>query len=206
MKVRISEDQKITVSDPDDLYIIMQGILLRENKIQRGQEHFWIVGLNNAKKILYIELIALGGLNRVHTRPRDLFRMGIYKLAVSVILVHNHPSDSLIITEGDKNCTALFLKSGKMLGIEVLDHLVITEKSYVSFAGLGIIEELKNSDLFEIVGPEYKEQQEREQRKERKKAEKENSLEIAKRMKVEGYDDATIKKLTGLSLSEIKKL
>ena len=68
------------------------------------------------------------------------------------------------------------------------------------------MEELKNSGLFEIVGPEYKEQQEREQREERKRLLKEERKIIAKKLKEKGMDIATIKEMTGQSESAIKKL
>lgn len=206
MNVRISEDQKITVSESAELYLVMRQILLRENKIGRGQEHFWVVGLNSAKKILYIELVALGGINRIHASPPDIFRMGIYKLAVSIILVHNHPSGSLMITEGDRECTDRFLKVGKLLDIQVIDHLVITEKSYVSFADLGVIEELKKSGLFEIMGPERKELEEWKLEEEYKRGKEDTTVEIAKRMKAKGVDLETIKEYTGLDEAAIRKL
>ena len=69
--------------------------MLRENKIGRNQEHFWVIGLDNQNKILFIELVGLGAVNRVGANPPDVFRMGIYKLAVGMILVHNHPSGNL---------------------------------------------------------------------------------------------------------------
>lgn len=109
--------------------------------------------------------------------------MGIYKLAVSVILVHNHPAPpglpkgekpgSLIITESNRLGTDRFLKSGKILGIEVLDHLIITEENYISFADMGVVEELKNSGLFEVIGPERKELEEWKLKEERKRGKKE---------------------------------
>ena len=59
MEVKLSKQQKVTVKGAEDIYLIMHQILRRENKIGQGQEHFWMVGLNQANKILYIELVAL---------------------------------------------------------------------------------------------------------------------------------------------------
>ena len=122
MNVRLSKDQKIKVLYADDLYSIMQQILMRENKIRRNQEHFWVVGLDNQNKILFIELIGLGRVNRVGANPPDVFRMGIYKLAVSMVLVHNHPSGNLEPSQADKDFTDRLLKVGQLINIEVLDH------------------------------------------------------------------------------------
>lgn len=186
-----------------DIYAIMQQVLLRENKIRRNQEHFWVVGLNHANKVLFVELIGLGAHNRVNADPPDVFRMAIYKLASQLILVHNHPSGNAAITEGDRTFTDRMLKVGKLINIAVLDHLVITETAYTSFADQGIMDELKKSGLFEIMGPEKKELEQWKIDTEKKRAKKENSLEIAKKMKADGIDPETIKKYTGLSLKVI---
>ncbi|MGX1930135.1 JAB domain-containing protein [Flagellimonas sp. 2504JD4-2] len=86
-------------------------MLLRENKIRRNQEHFWVVGLNTKNKILFIELIGLGAVNRVNADPPDVFRMAIYKLATKVILVHNHPSGVVDASKGDQEFTDRILLS-----------------------------------------------------------------------------------------------
>lgn len=61
MNVRLSHEQKIRLLNSQDVYKVMQQVLLRENKIRRNQEHFWVIGLDNKNKILFIELIGLGG-------------------------------------------------------------------------------------------------------------------------------------------------
>jgi len=206
MNVRLTKEQKIQVLNSTDIYAIMQQILLRENKIRRNQEHFWVVGLDNEHKVLFIELIGLGAVNRVNADPPDVFRMAIYKLAVKMILVHNHPSGSLDISQGDNEFTDRMLKVGRLINIEIIDHLIITEEDYASLADMGIIDKLKKSGMFEIMGPEKKELEQWKIDTEKKRAVKQNKLEIAKKMKAKGYDDDTIKELTGLTISAIKKL
>ncbi len=206
MNVRLTKEQKIKILNSNDIYAIMQQILMRENKIRRNQEHFWVVGLDNDHKILFIELIGLGAVNRVNTDPPDVFRMAIYKLAVKLILVHNHPSGSTSPSLGDREFTDHMLKVGKLINIGIMDHLIITETDYASFADLGIMDELKKSGLFEIMGPEKKELEQWKIDTEKKRAEKQKALDIAKKMKAKGYDDDTIKELTGLTSSAIKKL
>ncbi|MEX0363400.1 MAG: JAB domain-containing protein, partial [Allomuricauda sp.] len=128
MNVHLTKEQKIKVLNSVDVYHVMQQILLRENKIRRNQEHFWVVGLNGKNKIQFIELIALGAVNRVNVDPPDVFRMAIYKLATKVIFVHNHPSGSVEISKGDQEVTDRLFKVGKLINIEVADHLIITEE------------------------------------------------------------------------------
>ncbi|WP_420601771.1 JAB domain-containing protein [Flagellimonas sp.] len=206
MNVRLTKEQKIKVLNSVDVYFVMQQILLRENKIRRNQEHFWVVGLNTKNKILFIELIGLGAVNRVNADPPDVFRMAIYKLAVKVILVHNHPSGSVDASTGDHEFTDRMLKVGKLINIEVVDHLIITEDGYTSFADKGIMDELRKSGLFEIMGPEKKELEQWKIDTEKKRAIKQNKLEIAKKMKADGVDAETIKKYTGLTDAAVRRL
>jgi len=206
MNVRLTKEQKTKVLNSTDIYAIMQQILLRENKIRRNQEHFWVVGLDNEHKVLFIELIGLGAVNRVNADPPDVFRMAIYKLAVKMILVHNHPSGSIDISQGDNEFTDRMLKVGKLINIEIIDHLIITEETYVSLADMGIIDKLKKSGMFEIMGPEKKELEQWKIETEKKRAEKQKAMDIARKMKDDGVEIDTIKKYTGLTSSAIKKL
>ncbi|WP_299210263.1 JAB domain-containing protein [uncultured Dokdonia sp.] len=206
MNVRLTKEQKIKVLNSHDIYYVMQQILLRENKIRRNQEHFWVVGLNNSNKVLFIELIGLGAVNRVNADPPDVFRMAIYKLAVKMVLVHNHPSGTLAISKGDTTFTDRMLKVGKLINIEVIDHLIITDESYTSLADKGIMDELKKSGLFEVVGPEKKALEEWKIETELKRARKEERLIVATKMKKDGVEIDIIKKYTGLPVSAIGKL
>ena len=194
------------VLNADDVYRIMQQVLLRENKIRRNQEHYWAIGLDNRHKILFIELISLGAVNRVHVAPPEVFRMAIYKLAVRMILVHNHPSGGLSPSADDKDHTDRMIKSGDMLNIEVLDHLIINEETFFSFQAGGIIDELRKSGRYELVEREKEAIREMKMAVEREKARLDNSMEIARKMLKDGIDIDTIKKYTGLNKREIKQL
>lgn len=153
--------------------------------------------------VLFVELISIGGPNRVNVSPPDVFRMCIYKLAVKAILVHNHPSGSLTISEKDKNFTDRLLKVGKMIEIDVINHLIITEDSFVSMEDRGIIKELQNNGLYELVAREKESVKTFKLKIEKEKAEKKKALEIAKRLKSLGSDIDFIKKATGLTKREI---
>jgi len=182
--------------------MVMQQILLRENKIRRNQEHFWVIGLNNVNKILFIELVSLGATNRIEISPPEVFRMAIYKLAVKMVLVHNHPSGALEVSDADKKFTDRMLKSGSLLNIEVIDHLVITEKAYTSFSDTGLLYNLKNYDSNEVVEKKLKAQLENM----KKRIEREKDEITAKRMKERGYSVDEIAAMTGLKKAVINKL
>ena len=205
MNVRLTAEQKKTILNAYDVYSVMQQILLRQNKIRRAQEHFWVIGLKANNTILFIELISIGAQNRVNVSPPDVFRMGIYKLAVGMILVHNHPSGNLKPSAGDKDVTDRLLKVGKMINIEVIDHLIITESGFTSFKDKGIMEELRKSGLYEIQDRESDQMKEMKIQYERKNAEKAKAMEVARKMKADGFDNNTIKKYTGLYIRDIKE-
>lgn len=202
MNVRLSSAHKVKVLNSSDIFTVMQAILLRENKIRRSQEHFWVIGLNSGNKILFIELVSLGATNRVEIAPAEVFRMAIYKAAVKMILVHNHPSGSVKISEADRDLTDRMIKSGNMLAIEVIDHLVITEEGYTSFVDIGIMDQLKQSGRYELIDKEKGWLQEMKMEAERDKERK----DMAKKMKDEGIDIDTIQRVTQLRKIDIKKL
>jgi DNA repair protein RadC len=202
MNVRLSSTQKIAVLNSADIFTIMRDILLRENKIRRNQEHFWVIGLNSASKILFIELVSLGATNRVEVKPAEVFRIAIYKSAIRMILVHNHPSGNIKISEADRDLTDRMIKSGNMLAVEVLDHLVITEDTYTSFVDKGIMDELRQSGRYELIDKEKGWLQ--EMKIEAEVAKKMNK--VAANFKKLGVDIETIRKATGLTKTEIKKL
>jgi len=207
MNVKLTEAQKKkAINSSDGVAPIMQQILKRENKLGRSQEHFWVVGLNNANKILFIELIALGRQNRVTANPPDVFRMAIYKLALKMILVHNHPSGELVPSQADVAITDRLLKSGELLNVDVIDHLIITETKYMSFTDTGIMGRLKKNDTWRVVGKDETELKEMKAEIEIEKATKQNTIQIAKAMKLKGINEKIIKETTWLSLGEIRKL
>lgn len=207
MNVKLSEAQKkAKVSSPDTIAPIMQQILKRENKLGRSQEHFWVAGLNNAGKILFIELIALGRQNRVTANPPDVFRMAIYKLAMKLILVHNHPSGEMTPSNADKAITDRLIKVGEIINVDVIDHLIISEKNHFSFLQHGIIAELKQSNTWRIVEKDQLEMQQLKKELDEKRIKKENTIEIAKKLKANGMSDDEIKKVTGLKVGEIRRL
>lgn len=207
MNVKLTAPQKkAELSNPAKVAPIMQQILMRENKMGRNQEHFWIVGLNNTNKILFIELISLGRQNRILVNPPDVFRMAIYKLAIKAILVHNHPSDNLKPSTADINITDRLTKVGEMINIDVVDHLIITEKGYLSFFEEGLMKRIKQSDSWRVLEKEQIQMRDLKRQIEIEAAKKQKAVEVAKKLKAEGMDDGRIKELTGLKLSVINKL
>jgi len=206
MNVKLSTAQKKKPMGHDGIAEVMQGVLKRENKMGRAQEHFWIVGLNNANKILFAELLALGRHNRIIINPPETFRMAIYKLAVKAVLVHNHPGAELQPSQEDIDLTDHLAKAGEFLKIDVLDHIIITEDSYFSFRAAGIMDSIMNSPAWRLVKKETKEMEELKKQIELDMQKRNWANDMAKKLKDKGMPEDTIKELTGLKLSVIRKL
>lgn len=153
MNVKLTDGEKIRVNDSDDIYGIMQRILLRENKIDQGKEHFWIVCLNAAQVILNIELISLGGSDATIVNPRDIFSIAVQKSASMIIAVHNHPSERITPSLDDEKLTDRLIQGGELLGIKLADHLIITPTNYYSFLNTGLMDKLLKSIRYT---PRYK--------------------------------------------------
>jgi DNA repair protein RadC len=102
-------------------------------------EEFWILYLNNSNKVIYKSQLSKGGITGTVVDVRIVFRMALENSAVGIILVHNHPSGILQASEPDKQITRELKAAGKTLSINVLDHVIITETAYFSFADTGIL-------------------------------------------------------------------
>ena len=148
MNVKLTDKDKIKISTPDDLYGIMQRILLRENRIDREKEHLWIVGMNTAGVILYIELVSMGSVKGTLVEPMNVFRVAILKGATRIIAVHNHPSGVLDVTPEDEDCTDRLIQVGRIINISVEDHLIISTAGYVSMKVLGFMDRLAASQKY----------------------------------------------------------
>ena len=206
MNVRLTETQKIKVLCSDDIYGIMQRVLLRENKIDRNREHLWTISLDNANKILNIELVSLGTVNQTLVEPMEVFSVPLQKRAVKIIIVHNHPSGEIKPSEADKDITDRLIQVGKIMNTPVLDHLIITEKTYFSFEDSGLLDELKLSTKYVPAYELKRRYQEQIREIEQNKGKKERTKEIARTMKKEGYEIESIIKITGLSKATINRL
>jgi DNA repair protein RadC len=201
MKVKLSQDQKIKILNSDDIYSIMQKILMRENKIGRNQEHFWIIGLATNNRILFIELISLGTVSKTLVEPMEVFSFALQKRAVSVILVHNHPSGEMEPSAADKYITDKMIQIGKFINVPVIDHLIISEKDYYSFIDSGLLKKLEKESTFDLSFSKIDQMEKKAKTSVDKKAK-----EMAKGMKEKGIDPKIIVEISGLTIKQIEKL
>lgn len=206
MNIKLTESEKIKILCSDDLFRIMQQVLLRESKIDRDREHLWTISLDNANRVLNIEMVSMGTVNKTLVEPMEVFSVPLQKRSVQLIIVHNHPSGELRPSAEDKEITDRLIQVGKIINVPVLDHLIISEKSYYSFKDSGLMSELEKS--LKYVAPyEIKMRYEKEaQALGEQKGKKDGIREVARNLKRNGIDIEIIAETTGLSKSVISRL
>ena len=106
--------------------------LVRDELSYEIQEKFLVLYLDTRKHVIDKKILFVGSANSSNIVPRDAFREAVRCNAVGMILVHNHPAGSLEASYEDVYLTTAFVKLGKMMGIQVLDHIIVTKDNYLS--------------------------------------------------------------------------
>ena len=126
--------EKSIVSNSGDIARFLQTKL----KDQR-REVFGVLFLNRANKINHFEIVSEGGITGTVADPRVILRKALEQDAVNIILCHNHPSGSLKPSRADEQLTAKIKEAAGYLDIKVLDHIIVSEDGYYSFADEGLL-------------------------------------------------------------------
>ena len=103
------------------------------------QEEIRLIMLNTKNKIIAHKTISKGTVNSSIVTPREIFFPAIKMMASSIILVHNHPSADVTPSSEDKNITEIVARSGKLINIKLLDHIIIGKNKIYSFKEAGLI-------------------------------------------------------------------
>jgi DNA repair protein RadC len=131
--LKIKEETLPVIKSSED--VIAQAIYMRDKK----REHLMAIYLNARNEMIYKKPMFIGTLNANLVHPREIFAMALEKNAASVILVHNHPSGDAEPSRDDLDITKRIQEAGKIMGIDVLDHIIITKSKVFSFKGKGLI-------------------------------------------------------------------
>ena len=102
-------------------------------------EEFWVVYLNNSNKVLEKQQLSKGGITGTLVDVRLVLKTALELSAVGLILAHNHPSGTLRPSQSDKQLTQKLKKAAASLDVKILDHIIVTEKTYFSFADDGLL-------------------------------------------------------------------
>jgi len=121
--------EKIQITNSADTYKVLQPHL---GDLQT--EEFWVVFLNQSNRVLGKSKLSSGGINQSVVDARILFKNALEHFATGIIIAHNHPSGNLKPSQEDLKITKQIGEGGKILNIQLIDHLIIAQNSYLSFA------------------------------------------------------------------------
>lgn len=137
MLIQIKENT-IGIRNDASVAELLQSILNTESPVDRDKEHFRTIGPNARNGVTYIDLTSLGTLSASLVHPREVFRLAVMKGVASIVLGHNHPSGNTEPSEEDIKLTRRLVEAGRILGIEVLDHVIIASNNHFSFKATGL--------------------------------------------------------------------
>ena len=103
------------------------------------REHFIAITLDGSSRVIDTHIISIGTLNQSIVHPREVFYPAIKDKAVAIIIAHNHPSGQLFPSRADKQVTTRLKDAGKLMGIDVIDHIILTPDDYYSFQDEGLL-------------------------------------------------------------------
>lgn len=126
--------KKPVVKTPDDVVSLVRGRLKGKKK-----EHFLALLLDTRGQLIKISEISIGSLDSSIVHPREVFKEAISASAASVVFAHNHPSGVPEPSEDDVKLTERLAETGEVMGIEVLDHIIISDNNYVSLKREGLL-------------------------------------------------------------------
>ncbi len=124
--------KKTTVTSSRDAFELMAPLLS-----DRIYEEFWIIILNRASRLIETKCVSEGGITGTIADPKKIFKFAISLNASAIVLCHNHPSGNLYPSDSDIQLTRKMKEGGEILDISVMDHIIIGEENYYSFADSG---------------------------------------------------------------------
>ena len=124
---------KVKITTANDAYELL------EEYAYEDKEVFLALTLDGASNLLAIREISIGTLNQTLVHPREVFVDAITDRAAGIIIAHNHPSQQNFPSLEDKQITKRLKEAGKIIGIEILDHIVITKDGFYSFSEEGLL-------------------------------------------------------------------
>lgn len=128
-------DVRKKIQNPNDIFNIAQNVLQAN---EYAEENLWLITLDTKNNITGIFTVSTGSLNSSIVHPREIFKRAVLQNAASIIICHNHPSGDPAPSQEDINITKRIYDAGKILGIELLDHIIIGDNKYTSLKEKGV--------------------------------------------------------------------
>ncbi len=131
-ELEISDKPKITSSK--DAFELLMGDLM-----DLPREEFWVLLLNRAHRVIKKKRVSEGGVSGTVADPKIIYKLALEELASGIIVAHNHPSGNLTASQSDIDLTRKLKEAGKVMEVQLLDHLIVAGKNYYSFADEGLL-------------------------------------------------------------------
>jgi DNA repair protein RadC len=129
----VEESGKLAIKSPEDVASMVRSRLKGKKK-----EHFLVLCLDTRNRVTGIRQVSVGSLDSSIVHPREVFKEAISSSAASVIFVHNHPSGNPEPSKEDVELTRRLAKAGEIVGIDVLDHIIVCDRTHVSLKARGL--------------------------------------------------------------------
>ncbi|MEX1052593.1 MAG: DNA repair protein RadC, partial [Patescibacteria group bacterium] len=130
---RVRDKSINIIYSPKDVWVELKNIRYKQ------KEHFILFCLDSRNRIIKKELISIGTLNSSLVHPREVFEPAIRNLSAQIVISHNHPSGEVQPSDEDIEITKKLIKAGEILGIEIIDHVIVSQEKYLSFKEKGIL-------------------------------------------------------------------
>jgi DNA repair protein RadC len=127
-------EEKPKITSSKDAFDLLKGEMMDLPK-----EEFWVLLMNRANRVIKKKRISEGGVSGTVADPKIIYKIALEELASGLIVAHNHPSGNLQASQSDLDLTKKLKEAGKFLEIQLLDHIIIANQKYLSFADEGMI-------------------------------------------------------------------
>lgn len=130
----VSQEEKLRITSSKDAFDH-----LKADFMDLPHEEFWILMLNRAHRVIKKRRVSGGGVSGTVADPKIIYKMALDELASGIVVAHNHPSGNLLASTHDLQLTRKLKDAGKLLDIQLLDHLIICNDKYLSFTDEGLL-------------------------------------------------------------------
>jgi DNA repair protein RadC len=127
-------EEKPKITSSKDAFDLLKGEMM-----DLPNEEFWVLLVNRANRVIKKKRVSEGGVSGTVADPKIIYKMALEELASGIIVAHNHPSGNLQASQSDIDLTKKLKEAGKFLEIQLLDHIIIANQKYLSFADEGMI-------------------------------------------------------------------
>lgn len=136
LRINLSmEEKRLEIKNPEDVFQ-----LTRKEFFAQKKEHLYMISIDSRNRYICKNLISVGTINETLIHPREVYRQALLNNAVSIVLVHNHPSNDPTPSIEDIKVTERLAKAGVSLGIALVDHIIVSDNSFVSIKSLNIFD------------------------------------------------------------------